>query len=253
MGGEFQFIDIILFALVAAFLILRLRNVLGRRDGHQQPQSHDPFKPADVKSPDGRERPERPTNRDHSDDKVIQLPDRGERPAEAREPVVEEGAGPVEPGPLEAGPLEAGLAQIRTADPQFNEDEFLSGARMAFEMILGAFSAGDTGALKPLLSPEVFGNFAQSIREREQAGETMELNVVDIRAAEIVEAYMAGRTAHLTVKFISEQIGIVRDEKGEIVEGDPQQSTEATDFWTFARDTRSPNPNWTLVATGAPD
>jgi predicted lipid-binding transport protein (Tim44 family) len=145
------------------------------------------------------------------------------------------------------------LAQIKVADPRFNENEFLSGARMAFEMILGAFATGDTGALKPLLSPEVFGNFTQSIREREQAGETMELNVVEIRAAEIVEAYMAGRTAHLTVKFVSEQIVIVRNDKGEIIEGDPQSGTETTDFWTFARDTRSPNPNWTLVATGAPE
>ena len=241
MGGEFQFIDIILFALVAAFLILRLRNVLGRRDGHQQPQSHDPFKSAES-----RERPERAPSRDLSDDKVIQLPDRGERPTEVRESADDASL-------EEAGPLETGFAQIRTADPRFNENEFLSGARMAFEMILGAFAAGDTGALKPLLSPEVLGNFAQSIREREQAGERMELNVVEVRAAEIVEAYMAGRTAHLTVKFVSEQIGIVRNEKNEIVEGDPQHSTEATDFWTFARDTRSPNPNWTLVATGAPE
>ena len=177
---------------------------------------------------------------------MIQLPDRGERPTEVRESVDDASL-------EEAGPLETGFAQIRTADPRFNENEFLSGARMAFEMILGAFAAGDTGALKPLLSPEVLGNFAQSIREREQAGERMELNVVEVRAAEIVEAYMAGRTAHLTVKFVSEQIGIVRNEKNEIVEGDPQHSTEATDFWTFARDTRSPNPNWALVATGAPE
>ena len=116
-----------------------------------------------------------------------------------------------------------------------------------------AFATGDTGTLKPLLSPEVFSNFAQSIQERERAGETMELNVVEIRAADIVEAYMAGRTAHVTVKFVSEQIVIVRNDKGDIIEGDPQHSTEATDFWTFARDTRSPNPNWTLVATGAPE
>jgi predicted lipid-binding transport protein (Tim44 family) len=229
---------------VAAFLILRLRNVLGRRDGHQ-PQSHDPFKP-----PESPKRPAPAASRDHPDDKVIPLPDRGERPAEPREPVVDAGWDGETP---EAGPLEAGLAQIKVADPRFNDNEFLSGARMAFEMILGAFAAGDTGALKPLLSPEVFGNFAQSIREREQAGETMELNVVEIRAAEIVEAYMAGRTAHVTVKFVSEQIVIVRNDKGEIIEGDPQRSTEATDYWTFARDTRSPNPNWTLVATGAPE
>lgn len=239
MGGEFQFIDIILFALVAAFLILRLRNVLGRRDGHQQPQSHDPFKP-----PEGRERRKPATSPDHPDDKVIPLPDRGERPAEPRE---------VDASLEGATPLQAGLAQVKIADPHFNEDDFLSGARMAFEMILGAFAAGDTGTLKPLLSPEVFSNFAQSIREREQAGETMELNVVGIHSAEIVEAYMAGRTAHLTVKFVSEQISIVRNQKGEIVEGDPQHGSEAIDFWTFARDTRSPDPNWTLVATGAPE
>jgi predicted lipid-binding transport protein (Tim44 family) len=246
MGGEFQFIDIILFALVAAFLILRLRSVLGRRDGHQ-PQSHDPFKPAERGA----------RNRDHPDDKVIPLPDRGERPREPAPDASWDGdtpeTGPPEAGPFEAGPLEAGLAQIKIADPRFNHNEFLSGARMAFEMILGAFAAGDTGTLKSLLSPEVFANFAQSIHERERAGETMELNVVEIRAADIVEAYMAGRTAHVTVKFVSEQIAIVRNDKGEIIEGDPQRSTEATDFWTFARDTRSPNPNWTLVATGAPE
>ncbi len=246
MGGEFQFIDIILFALVAAFLILRLRNVLGRRDGHHQPQSHDPFK-----APDRRERPERAGAREHTDDKVIQLPDRGDHPSDVREPAVD--AGREGAGSGEGGPLEAGLAQIKVADPRFNENEFLSGARMAFEMILGAFAAGDTGALKPLLSPEVYSNFTQSIREREQSGETMEMNVVDIRSADIVEAYMAGRTAHVTVKFVSDQISIVRDEKGEIIEGDPQHSAEAVDFWTFARDTRSANPNWTLVATGAPE
>jgi predicted lipid-binding transport protein (Tim44 family) len=249
MGGEFQFIDIILFALVAAFLILRLRNVLGRRDGHQQPQSHDPFKP-----PERGRRPSRAPGRDHPDDKVIPLPDRGERPAEPREPLADASwnGEPPEAGPLETG-LQAGLAQIKIADRRFNENEFLSGARMAFEMILGAFAAGDTSALKSLLSPEVLGNFTQSIRERERAGETMELNVVEIRAAEIVEAYMAGRTAHITVKFVSEQIVIVRNDKGEIVEGDPRHGAETTDFWTFARDTRSPNPNWTLVATGAPE
>lgn len=229
MGGEFQFIDIILFALVAAFLILRLRSVLGRRDGHQG-SSTDPFK----------------TSRrgKSGDDKIVRLPDREGRPAESDEPPA---AGPDE----SLSPLEAGLANIRVADPKFDADEFISGARTAFEMILSSFAKGDMPALRPLLSPEVLNNFTQSVRDREQAGETMDLTLVGIKSAEIVEAYMAGRTAHLTVKFVSEQTSVVRDESNEIIEGDPETVTEVTDYWTFARDTRNPDPNWILVATGA--
>lgn len=229
MGGEFQFIDIILFALVAAFLILRLRSVLGRRDGHQGP-STDPFKTGRRGEP--------------AEDKVVRLPDREGRPAEPHEP-----SGTASDEAL--SPLEAGLANIRVADPKFDADEFISGARIAFEMILSSFAKGDMPALRPFLSPEVLGNFTQSVRDREQAGEAMELTLVGIKSAEIVEAYMAGRTAHLTVKFVSEQTSVVRDEGNEVIEGDPETVTEVTDYWTFARDTRNPDPNWILVATGA--
>ncbi len=230
MSGDFQVLDLILFALVAAFLVLRLRSVLGRRDGHRGP-APDPFKS--------------PTGREHSDDRVVRLPDRGERPAEATEPA------PAAKTEGSASALEASLTTIKVADPVFDGDEFLSGARMAFELILNAFAAGDTATLKPLLSPEVFANFAQSIRDRQQAGEAMELAQVNIRSADIVEAYMAGRTAHVTVKFVSEQATVVRNEEAEQVEGDPHAPTEVTDYWTFARDTRSGDPNWMLVATGS--
>jgi predicted lipid-binding transport protein (Tim44 family) len=229
MSGEFQFIDIILFALVAAFLILRLRSALGRRDGHQGP-APDPFKTA--------------SRRERADETVVRLPERAERPSETRETPRGRAGEP-------AATQEAGLASVRVADPTFDPDEFLSGARIAFEMVLTAYSAGDATALKPLLSPDVFANFSQSIRDREQAGETMELTLVGVRTAEIVEAYMAGRTAHLTVKFVSEQTTVTRDESGEVIEGDPAAVTTVTDYWTFARDTRSGDPNWTLVATGS--
>ena len=229
MNGDFFSYDIILFALVAAFLILRLRSVLGRRDGHE-PRGSDPFK--------------RRQGTEASDEKVVRLPDRSDK-AEAPEP----SEGPAVDA--EVTGVEGGIAQIRVADPRFNPDEFLSGARMAFEMILGAYAAGDTGALRPLLSPEVFSNFEQTIRSRDQAGETLEINLVAIKTAEIVEAYMAGRTAHLTVKFVSEQSSALRDESGEVLEGSPDSITDVTDYWTFARDTRSSDPNWILVATGA--
>jgi predicted lipid-binding transport protein (Tim44 family) len=225
MGGGFQFIDIILFALVAGFLILRLRSVLGRRDGHQGP-AQDPFRPPAAKEP--------------AEAEVVRLPERGE-PA----------TGAVADHP--PGSLQAGLTQIKIADPSFKDDEFLSGAGMAFEMILTAYVAGDSAALKPLLSPEVFANFSRSIEERAAAGEVLETTLVGVRKVTIEEAYMAGRMAHVTVRFVSEQVTVTRNAAGEVVEGDPDRVTTVTDLWTFARDTRSPDPNWTLVATGTVD
>jgi predicted lipid-binding transport protein (Tim44 family) len=223
MGGGFQFIDIILFALVAGFLILRLRSVLGRRDGHQGP-AQDPFRP--------------PPAKEKAEADVVRLPERGE-PA---------------PAPDQApGSLQAGVTQIKIADPSFKEDEFLSGAGVAFEMILTAYVAGDSAALKPLLSPEVFANFSRSIEERAAAGDVLETTLVGVQKATIEEAYMAGRMAHVTVRFVSEQVTVTRNASGEIVEGDPERVTTVTDLWTFARDTRSPDPNWTLVATGTVD
>ena len=229
MGDGFQFLDIILFALIAAFLVLRLRSVLGRRDGHQGPPAHDPFRA--------------PTSQERNDEKVVRLPDRSDAPAEPLE-------GPIPEGQTA---LETGLAQISVADPSFEVESFLGGACQAFDQILRDFAAGDRDALEPLLSPEVFSNFTQSIREREEAGEQLEVALVGIKTAEAVEAYMAGRTAHVTVKFVTEQLSVLRDEQGEIIEGDPNLATDVTDFWTFARDTQSRDPNWLLVATGTSD
>jgi predicted lipid-binding transport protein (Tim44 family) len=231
MGESFQFLDILLFALIAAFLVLRLRSVLGRRTGHRGSNR-------DLPST---------SQREAGKDTVVSIPGAGgEESLEGAEPAngADRGA---------QSPLQAGLTQIRIAQPNFSAEEFMSGARIAFELIVSAYAKGDREALKPFLSPEVFGNFEQSIKAREATGEALETEVAGMRAAEIVEAYMAGRTAHLTVKFVSEQITVVRDAAGNVVEGEPNAVNEVVDFWTFARDTRSPDPNWTLVATGAPE
>lgn len=149
--------------------------------------------------------------------------------------------------------LDAGLTQICVADPSFDEKTFSAGAQKAFELILQAFAHEDVRALQPLLSQDVYNNFVQTIRARQQAGEKLETTLVGIKSAEIVEAYMHGRTAHVSVKFVSEQISAVRDANAAIIEGDATSVNEVVDVWTFARDTRSSNPNWTLIATGAPD
>jgi predicted lipid-binding transport protein (Tim44 family) len=231
--GDVQFIDIILFALVAGFLILRLRSVLGRRDGHQT-RTPDPFAP----------RPKA----EHADETVVRLPERNERPIDAALLL------PSEVAPdMAGGALQASLAQIKIADSRFDADEFTSGARIAFESILKAFAAGDSETLKPLLSSEVFGNFARSIRDRQANGQRLETKLVALKSSAPVEAYMAGRTAHVTVRFVSEQVSALYDSAGSVIEGDPNAVLEVTDFWTFARDTRSPDPNWTLVATASAD
>jgi predicted lipid-binding transport protein (Tim44 family) len=227
MSGEFQFFDIIILAMIAGFLILRLRRVLGRRDGHEG-GFPDPFR--------NREQAEKENG---DDDNIVHLPDRTDHPADDA-PMLDIDA---------SDPVAAGLTQIRVADPAFSPDGFVEGAKMAFEMILNGFSSGDRKTLKGLLSPDVYKNFDEAITERERAGEVLEDTLVGIRSAKIVEATMDGHHSIVTVKFVSEQISALRDAEGNIIDGNPNEVIDVTDFWTFSRDTRSSDPNWTLIGT----
>lgn len=227
MDGGFAFFDIVFFAMVAAFLILRLRSVLGRRTGNENPDRWTTRVPPAASRGDA--------------DNVARLPDRSTQTGETAEPA----AAPV------GSPLEASLTQIKVADPNFEPRGFIDGARAAFEMIVSSYAQGDTATLRPLLSDEVYDNFAAAIRSRQQAKHTLETTLVGIRSAEIIEARMDGRTAFVTVKFVSEQINVTRDAGGQVVEGDPQAIANVTDLWMFSRNTRSRDPNWLLVATSA--
>ena len=229
MNSGFQLFDIILFAMIAAFLVLRLRSVLGRRTGNERP-------PSEVfggKREIGTE----------ENGKVIPLPSRNEEPIEG------DISAPRETIPNSPA---AGITQIRVADPGFDPDGFVEGARGAFEMIVGAFAQGDVETLRPLLNDSVFTRFSDAIREREAQKQTLETNIVAIKSVDLHEAHMEGRTAFVTVRFVSDQTNIVRDAGGAVVEGNPEQTTELVDLWTFARDTRSKDPNWLLVTTATP-
>ncbi len=144
-----------------------------------------------------------------------------------------------------------GLNRIRRADPSFDPSNFIEGARAAFEMVVAAFAKGDKVVLRPLLSDEVFQQFATAIDERVAAKETLETGIERLDAVDIVEAELAGRTAQLTLKLVSHQINVTRAMDGSIVDGDPANPVEKTDYWTFARDTRSADPNWVLIATSS--
>lgn len=219
MNDSFHLIDIVFFAMVAAFLVLRLRSVLGKRTGSERP-------PQKLGGP-----------RDASPDNVIDL-------ASARKPAL---------GPVPEGPVGAGLLAIGAADPAFGIEDFLSGARAAFAMIVEAFAAGEKAVLKPLLSPEVYHRFAEAIDARTRAGETLDTELVSVRSAEIVDARMEKSVAQVTVRFRSEQVNLVKDLEGRILDGDPDRVADVVDEWTFARDTGSRDPNWQLVETRSPE
>ena len=221
MGGGFDIFEIILFACIAAFLVYRLGSVLGKRTGHERP-------PGDIF--------ERNLNSDN--DNVVTLPERSSQQGDSEE------AGPTS--------VTVGVAQLQVADPSFNEEQFIEGAKTAFDLIIKAFAVGDGKTLRALLSDEVYEYFAKEIRSREIANHTHETDLVSISAADLIEINMAGGNAFVTIRFISEQMNATRDSSGDMVEGEFGVIDEVTDIWTFSRDTRSSDPNWTLVATRSP-
>ena len=231
--GEGDLIDILLLGALAAFVVFRLRSVLGRRTGEEPAPPRDPFGP-------------RPGAEDEAESgKVVRLPQRDDAPAAQDAPAPE----PIAEDPPPSGPLAEGVAAVRAADPSFDPDGFLQGARGAFEMIVSAFADGDRKTLRPLLSDDVFSDFARAIDERDERGERLETNFVGFRSVELVEADVTGKTAFVTVLFTSEQVNLLRDEEDRILEGDPNEVETIEDRWTFARNIRARDPNWTLVST----
>jgi predicted lipid-binding transport protein (Tim44 family) len=229
MGENFQYVDIILFAMIAAFLVLRLRSVLGRHKDDGRPPSRPQGDPL-----------AQPSNA--NDDTVIPLPDRMRRPR-ADNPFDDQPvAGP-------AGPLDAGVAAMRAHDPSFDLKEFVTGARSAFEMIVQGFAEGDRKTLKMLLSAEVYENFDSAMRDRESRNETLENTLIRIVSVDPTEAEVEHGIASVTVKIVSEQVNVTKNAAGEVVDGNANHIAEVTDIWTFSRDLRSRDPNWKLVAT----
>ena len=260
MSDGFQFYDIIFFALIAIFIILRLRGVLGRRTGQQRQRHADRFTRTEKAPEESQAQPQ---------GEIVHLPDRTRSAPEAPQDVPPEDMATepaAAPRPMraerrEAGPeqddvvsgLRAGLEQIRRADHEFSPRRFAQGAQAAFEMVVDAFAKGDTATLRPLLGDDVYDEFAAAIRERMADGHVQETTIVALDAAEIISAEMRSSTARVTVKFVSQQINVVRDKEGEEVGGDPSLIERVTDIWTFARNTRSSDPNWALIETSIPN
>ena len=232
-----QYFDIILFALIAVFLVLRLRNSLGRRNGEEKQGPTDVFgrRSHEDDSKGATNGAPQPT------DNVYRLPDADKVVGKDDATVaVDSSAFSV-------------LQQIQKADPDFTQQDFLNGARMAFEMIVEYFAKGDKDGLNPLLSAEVYKNFAAAIDARAEKGEREETTLVGIKSATIHDASLEGRTAYITIKFVSEEVSVILNNERYVISGRPNQVVEGEDLWTFARNIESRDPNWQLVATETPE
>lgn len=219
MQGGFP-IDLILFAMVAAFLVLRLRSVLGKRTGYERPPQPQGALQGPAARADGVAEEIAPANR-----------------GSARRTI-----------PDARGPVGQALGRIAAADRSFDPNGFLDGAEGAFRMIVAAFAQGDRQTLRALLSDDTYPGFEQAITAREQAGESQRTEIRSMHELAIEGAELRGSTADVTVRFTSDQVNMTTGRGGEIVAGS-DAITEVVDIWTFQRDVTSGDPAWRLVAT----
>lgn len=212
-------LQLLVLAGIAVFLILRLKSVLGTRDGYEKPP----------------------------------VPRGGASQDAKRDFEVIEG-GPdhdITDHVPEGSSAARALTEMKRVEPSFNVSEFMGGARGAYEMILMGFERGDLAEIKPFLAEDVYETFAEVVEAREEQGLTIEAEFVGVRELTLQDATFDKATdrAEITMKFIGELTQVVRDNSGEIIEGSQTQVKKQKDIWTFARYMGADDPNWVLVAT----
>jgi hypothetical protein len=212
MGATGSFpIDLVLFGMIAAFLVLRLRSILGKRTGFER--SAPPVPPL--------------------------------RPAAA--PVAEPSATVAANLPQPGTPSAQALEAMRAIDRAFDPARFLAGADHAFRLIVAGFAQGDRVALRALLADETYGAFEQAIAAREKANETQHSEIKSIESMAVEHAALRGTTGSVTLRIVSDQVSFATDAAGKPVSG-TDAVTEITDIWTFERDLAQQDPTWRLVA-----
>lgn len=208
---------VILFAMIAGFLALRLYSVLGKRTGHEQALP----KPAEERIA--------PAPMQRTIDMKPEVREVANRAVDAR--------------------AETGLRAVIAADPSFDVAQFLEGSKAAYRMVLEAFWKGDEETLAWLTEDDVRAGFAEAIAARTQAGHVLDNRLVAVERATIVDASVEGKLARITVRFDADIAAVTRDTEGNVVAGSMTDAVETHDVWTFARKLRSDDPNWKLVET----
>lgn len=213
-------IQLLVLAGIAVFLILRLKNVLGSRDGFE---------------PTADQRPAVPTDRRRTLEVIEGGPDHD-----------------ITDHAEEGSETARALAEMKRAEPSFSVGGFLQGARGAYEMILMGFERGNLEEIRPFLSADVYETFSEVVAVRDEKGLQVEAEFLGIREISLAEARFdtGARRAEVTVRFVAEVTSVVRDKDGNVIEGTPNKSKRQKDIWTFERVMGADDPNWRLVATG---
>lgn len=214
-------IQLLVLAAIAVFLILRLKNVLGTREGFEQPPTPKPVN----------------DRLDRSNLEVIE----GGPDLDIIDHVPEDSDSAI------------ALAGMKRAEPSFNVADFLQGARGAYEMIVMGYERGALADIQPFLSEEIYESFVDGVAAREDQGLSIEAEFIGVRELKLIEATFneATKEAELNIRFVAELTSVVRDEGGNIVEGNPTDAKRQKDTWTFARTMGADDPNWLLVSTDA--
>ena len=205
------FIDILIFAVIAIFLIFRLRSILGNRDGF--------------------EKPKKTVQTESSADNIINF--KGKTPV------------------AESAPLNgSGLKELRKLDASFKDEEFLSGAKAAFPLILNAYSESDLGSLRRYVGFDLYEEFSNAVHQRDASGEHLKIDIETVNDVQLLDAEISDGIATVTVKYDTIQSRILTDACDTVIEEDSISSEQIEDIWIFERDIRSTDPNWRLVETG---
>ena len=215
--------DLIFFILVAAFLILRLKSVLGRRTGNEK-RPKDFFMYQDTtleSSKKGAIQVKKPTE---SDSKILTAM----KTSKDKNSILE---------------------KISYFDKSFSPKNFLDGSKTAFQTIIKSYAKGEIEKIKFLLGPNVFSSFLKEIKSRSKRKYSLEHSLISIKSADIEKIDVKSSIADIVVKFVSEQVNLLKNEKGKILEGNDEYVESHIDYWTFSKDLKSSNPNWKLVVT----
>ena len=220
--NNIPYIDILILAMIAVFIINRLRNTLGKKTGNEH----------DIASKFSRDKS---NVKESSPDKTIKNDIRDNEKYESSEIFHENPS------------IDKELKKIHAVDSKFTADDFLDGAKKAFEFIIKKYSDENIGPLKNLLSGGIFKMFESQIKIRAKKKENLDVNIIGIKEATITEAILGkGHVASIKVKFSSEQVQVVKNDKGKVIDGDNNQILSIVENWLFSKNLKSNNPNWVL-------